>query len=597
MKPIRLCLLLLLSAALITSCKKSVPKQTKYIPKNAVFVATINTKSLQTKLMKNQATIENIIRSISGSDTAINKGKQEWEDIKNSGVDLDENFYVAVVNKGGGMGSSPGTIVTSVVGGLKDAGKLEAYIKKKDPTSEVRKEKEYSYATIHGDNMVAWGTDVVVMMSYQKSFSPGNMQYDSATGSYNLGSSPNATNDMKLELASAFNLKEDQSVASIPEFRDLMQEKSDASMWVNSSSSVENFPIPLPKVRELFSSSFTAAKVNFEDGKITMTSRSYYSSALKDILKKYSGPTADLTLVENYPSDNVNAFALFSFNPDFINELVKYLEVGGMVDSYLTKMMGSNYTLKEALRAIKGDFAVVVSDLAAKPASDRNAGMRGGQMPNLKMIVNIPVGDKVQMNRLMDKLVEMQMLVKTNNQYRLTPNMQQTGFQLIVDDKNLFIASDENVLNQYKAKSKKANINANVMGDFKSKSGVAYINIESILNGINTSPNAPGNNVLPKARETFKDLEMYTDNFNGKYIEGYGELRFKNEKENSLTSLLSFFETASKYVKTTPGMVDNDDVQIDTVAPGTGREINGADVRIDTATELAPSDARAPKRK
>jgi hypothetical protein len=91
---------------------------------------------------------------------------------------------------------------------------------------------------------------------------------------------------------------------------------------------------------------------------------------------------------------------------------------------------------------------------------------------------------------------------------------------------------------------------------------------------------------------------MYTDNFNGKFIEGYGELRFKNEKENSLTSLLSFFETASKYVKTTPGMVDNGDVQIDTVfAPGTGRQSNGADVHKDTATELAPSDARAPKRK
>jgi hypothetical protein len=564
MKSIRLYLLLLLSVALITSCKKSVPNQTKYIPKNAVFVATINMKSMQTKLMKNQATIENIIRSLSGSDTTINKGKQEREDIKGAGVDLEENLYVAIVSKGGGMATGPGTMVTYVVGRLKDAGKLEAYIKKKDPASEVRKEKDYSYATMHGDNIVAWGKDAVMMMSYQKPNPAANMQYDSATGSYNLGASPNAAGDMKLELASAFNLKEDQSVASIPEFRDLMQEKSDASMWVNSSASVADLPLPLPKVKELFSNSFTAAKVNFEDGKITMTSKSYYSSAFKDILKKYSGPNADLTLVENYPSDNVNGFGIFSFNPDFINELVNYLEVGGMVDSYLSKMMGSNYTLKEALRAIKGDFAVVVSDLSTKSASDSVAGIKGGSFPNLKMIVNIPVGDKVQMNRLMDKLVEMQMLVKSNNRYTLTPEMQQTGYQLVVDDKNVFIASDENILNQYKARSKKATLNKHVMDDFKSKSGVAYVNIESILNGIHTSLNVQGNNVLPKARETFKDLELYTDNFNGKFIEGYGELRFKNEKENSLTSLLSFFETVSKFVKTTPGMVKSDDVQIDT---------------------------------
>ncbi|MCW3115422.1 MAG: hypothetical protein JWR18_3818 [Segetibacter sp.] len=565
MKSIRLCLLLLLSVAFITSCKKAVPKQTKYIPKNAIFVATINTKSLQSKLAKNQATIENIVKSMSGSDTTISKGKQEWEDIKNSGVDLDENIYVAVVNKGGGMSTGGGTVVTSVIGGLKDAGKLEAYIKKKDPTSEVRKEKDYSYATVKGDNMVAWGKDVIIMMSYQKSFSPNDMQYDSATGSFNMGTPPNATNNMKSEMETNFNLKEDQSVASIPEFRDLMQEKSDASMWVNSSASMGDLPLPLPRLKELFSNSFTAAKINFEDGKITMNSKSYYSKELRDIIKKYSGPTADLALVENYPSDNINGFGVFSFNPAMINELVKYLEVGGMIDGYLTKMMGSNYTLQDALKAIKGDFAVVVSDLKTQPLADSLRGMPMNSMPSFKMIVNIPVGDKVQMSRLMDKLVEMQMLVKNNNQYVLSPNMQRMGYQAVVDDKNLFIASDQAVLDQYKSKSKKANLNNDVMNDFKNKSGVGYVNIESILNGMSPTGNTPGNDVLRKAKETFKDIKVYTDNFNGKFVEGYGELRFKNEKENSLTSLLGFIETASKNVKTNSRIMPgaSDDLQID----------------------------------
>jgi hypothetical protein len=238
-------------------------------------------------------------------------------------------------------------------------------------------------------------------------------------------------------------------------------------------------------------------------------------------------------------------------------------------------MMGSNYTLQDALKAIKGDFAVIVSDFATKPGSDTAMGMRPGSMPDLKMIVNIPVGDKIQMNRLMDKLVEMQMLVKSNNQYSLAPNMQRIGYQLTVDDKNLFIASDENLLNQYKSKSKKANLNKDVVSDFKGKSGVAYVNIESILNGIATQNNAQVNNVLPKAKETFKEMEGYMENFNGKYVEGHGELRFKNEKENSLTSLLSFIETVSKNVKKGPAMAgDANDMQADTSAiaePGKGK--------------------------
>jgi hypothetical protein len=72
--------------------------------------------------------------------------------------------------------------------------------------------------------------------------------------------------------------------------------------------------------------------------------------------------------------------------------------------------------------------------------------------------------------------------------------------------------------------------------------------------------------VLPKAKETFRDMKMYTENFNGKFVEGHGELRFKNEKDNSLTSLLSFIETVSKYVKSQPKHVENDDVQVDSTA-------------------------------
>jgi len=280
------------------------------------------------------------------------------------------------------------------------------------------------------------------------------------------------------------------------------------------------------------------------------------------LLKKYPGSTADLSLVENYPSDNINGFGVFSFNPDIIDGVVKYLEVGGVVDGYLTQMMGSNYTLQEALKAIKGDFAITVSDFATRP--EANAGT--ALIPNLKMIVNIPVGDKVQMNRLMNKLVEMQMLTKNNGQYSLNPSLQKLGYQLVVDDKNIFIASDENLLNQYKAKSKKANVDKDVMSDFKGKSGVFYVNIESILNGINIQNNTQVNNVLPKAKETFKNVEGYTENFNGKYVEGHGELRFKNEKENSLTSLLSFMETVSKNVKKGPDVAgDINGVQLDTI--------------------------------
>lgn len=604
MKSLRLLIMLLVAAVFITSCKKAVPAQTKFIPKNALFVAVVNSKMMQSKLAKNQSTIENIIRSVSGSDTTVSKGQQELEDLKSSGIDFDENLYVAIVQKGGGVATGKGSIVTSAVASLKDAKKLEAYIKKKDPASEVRKEKDYSYTTIQGDKIVAWGKDVIVMMSYQRAMSPADMEYDSTTGSFNLKNPAAAATDLKRDVEADFNLKEDQSVASVPEFRDLMQEKADVGMWINSSSSVEDLPLSLPKLKELLSNSFTAATVNFENGKITVNSKSYYSKDFRDLLKNYTGPTADLGLIENYPSDDINGFGVFSFNPQLIDGIVKYLEVGALVDSYLSKFMGANYTLQDALKAIKGDFAITISDFKTegKNASPQpkvalpsdTSGEVTERKANLKMLMNIPVGDKVQMNRIMDKLVEMQMLVKANNEYKLNTALQNIGYQLKVDDKNIIVASDQNLLDQYLAKTKRANINKDVISDFKGKSGVAYINIESILNGINPV-NAQGDSVLPKAKETFKDIEAYTNNFNGKFVEGHAQLRFKNEKESSLTSLLSFIETVSKNVKTSrPMVIYKDDVQGEN---GSAMRDDEKSIKVDTAYERGSAKVRTKKNK
>ncbi|MDB5248968.1 MAG: hypothetical protein JWQ40_3362 [Segetibacter sp.] len=558
MKLLRLTSLLIFAFALITSCKKPFPNQTRYIPKSAAFVATINTKALQGKLQKNQAAIENILKSVNGSDTSVTKGKQEWEDLKASGIDLNENVYLAVVQKGGGMSMGEGAMISSGIGTLKDEGKLEAYIQKKQPGSEVKKEKDYSYSTMQGNKMIAWGKDVVIMMFYQKSFA-NQMELDTTTGAYNFKAPVNAAADMKVEMDSYFNLKEEQSVASIPEFRDLMQDKSDMSMWVNSASSIDNLPLPLPKLKDLLANSFTAATLNFEDGQITVNSKSYYSKELRDLLNNYTAPDANLALIENYPSSNINGFSVFSFNPDFFNGLVNYLEVGAMVDGTLTKMMGSNYTLQEALKALKGDIAVVVSDFA----SDSTRGTRNNIIPKMKMVVNITIGDKVQMNRLLDKVVEMRLLVKDNTGYHLNPSMQQTGLRLSVDDKNLLFSTDESTMDQYRAKSGKAVFKNDVMDEFKGKSLVAYVDLEGILNGVVAENGGDLSKVLPKAKETFKDVIAYTEKFTGKSVEGHYELRFKNEKENSLTSLLGFIEVASKNVHWGNMRINGQDVMAD----------------------------------
>jgi hypothetical protein len=545
---IRMALLLVVATAIFTSCKKPVPKTTTHIPKNASVVIGINTKNLHSKLEKNQDLLASIFRNHASSDT-INNAKQELEDLKNSGLDLQENFYVSMIRKVGGMGADAGNII-AVVGAVKDASKLGSYISKKHPTSEVKKEKDYSYASVDGDNMIAWNDELAVFIRNQQTYS-GGMEYDSTTHTFNLKRPGNNSSDLKSEIETYFTLKEDNSVASIPEFRDLMQEQVDATLWANSGTSLESFPVTLPNVRELLANSYTAGTLNFEDGKIEIKSKSYYSQQLKDILKKYTGPIADLNLIENYPSNNINGFLVFAFNPEVISAVVRYLQVGGVVDNFLTKTMGTNYTLQEALKAIKGDFAVMFSDFQIGSPKAINQTIEAQQIQTVtynsgNLLINVPIGDKVEMRKLMDNLAKNGLVTKVNNEYRLTQQVRGLGIKLSVDDKNLLIATDSSLITKYKSKGGKLKIGNDVMNDFKGKSAIFYLDIENILNGVAGNPADTSNQkILTKAKGTFKDVKAYAKNFNGKYVEGHCEIRFKNTNENGLTSLLQFMNTAS----------------------------------------------------
>jgi hypothetical protein len=415
---VRFTLVTLLTVSLF-SCKKKIAMQTRFIPKNAVFVASINTGSMAEKLMKDQATLDNMFRYMN-KDTVFENGKKEWEDFKNSGVAMDEQIFLWATQKGGGNLSTmnTGNAVVSFVAKLNDAGKLEAYLKKKDAGLTVTKDANYSYATKDGDKMIAWNKDVVIIMSYQNSYN-GEMVYDSLSNTYNMQApaEANRIDELKQEMATTFKRQDNESIADIAEFRELSQDKADLGFWVNSASSLNDMPLPLPKLKTLLENNFTTATVNFEAGKIVMNSKSYSSDALEDIFKKYAGPEVKLDLVERYPSNNINGFMVFAFDPQLFYGIVQYLEVGGMVDGFLTRFMGSEYKLQDALKALKGDIAVVVSDITAPTAAQAQPGLPVNTRPAARLIINIPVGDKTQMNRMMDKLVEMNMLTKANNEY------------------------------------------------------------------------------------------------------------------------------------------------------------------------------------
>ena len=528
----RFTLLLLAFIVTVSACKKSVPKQTKYIPKDALMVFSASPANFRDKLVNSNIKWDSIFQSITSemSESSNLDTKQKWEDFKNAGIDFSADFYVFLATKGSIVNGRNNAL--GIVALLKDANAFETFIKKEKPDVTIKKGSNYSYAALGDDYVAGWSNDVLIISRV----SNGN----TAEGTYNTGE---GTSSQK-QLTALFNQSESESVASISEFRDLSLQKADVLFWSNSSSTINSMPyIGLTKAADLLKDLYSASTLNFVDGKIVANSVSYVGKDLRGIMKKYAGPSVDLELVEKYPS-SINGFAAFSFDPKLINEVVKFIGFEATINQFLTQM---GFSLEDIIKAFKGDFAVVFSDFGIVAKANPYLPGQNIKSPVAKIIIDAKIGDKEAYKKLTSKLAEKNILIENKNGYTIS-HQNNIGYSFSLDDKNLLVSNDSILAEQYKVGNKgKAAIPADIKDFCKGKSVAFYFDLNAILKVI---PNdSASQHSLDAAKASFKDLVFTSDNFDGKSIKGQFELRTIHAKENSLVTLLKFLTTISKDVK------------------------------------------------
>jgi hypothetical protein len=152
---------------------------------------------------------------------------------------------------------------------MKDAAVFESYLKKQPGAGEIKKESNYSYVSLDNNLFVGWNKDVAIL-------SGSEMNY-SAQGASNI--------EPKNALTGLFNLKAEETVASIPEFADLMKEKGDLLFFSNSSGALSSVPLlGMTKFADLLKDSYGAGVINFEDGKVNASFKSYSGKDLAENL-------------------------------------------------------------------------------------------------------------------------------------------------------------------------------------------------------------------------------------------------------------------------------------------------------------------------
>lgn len=546
MKNIYSHLLMLLAITFIlglNACKKPVSKQAQYLPKDASYVLGINGGTIKEKLKDEAFSLGNLMSTITGSDSVINSIKEKLNAVKNSGIDLEAPIYMAFQMKSDNKNDF-NVILTAA---MKNATDFEEFLKKQIKNVSIQKAEDISYIdpsnglkTNGDDGILGWNKDAVIFTIASKNHS--SYDYD-MPDTANVSRPPSkdnpntATNNTLDRLKKIFNQKEDESLLSISEFKSLQQEKSDATLWLNTTSAIAKMPMKLPKMKSLLENSYMAATINFNDGEVVLDGKSYLSKELGEIYKKYAGPTIDLNLLEKYPSNNLNGFVMVSFKPAIISEIMKTLGIDGLINIGLIE---AGLTLDDVIKLFKGDVMAAFSDFGMKQIQSPYDPSYTYTRPDAKWLVSIPFGDKTAVDKIMNALIQKQKIRKEGNKYIPVEMPTNNRIAMNIDDKGIIIASDSILMQQYIAGASKATIPSDVQSTVKGKALALYVDIDKMLTAVPASTNDMQKMILDKSKALFKDVIITGDNYDDTCIKHRWALRLKDQKENSLKQLYKY---------------------------------------------------------
>jgi hypothetical protein len=522
---------------LLSSCSSKAPKEARLIPKNAVAVASVNIFALKEKLEKNGITIDTLLDKIFEKDSSGKVDRKAIEELRTeAGINWQKDCHFFAVNKNEGINNTVN--IVAGIAGLSNNAKFEAYIKKySKPETTILKEKNFDAIIVEGDKIIAWDKEYLMLMYYQQVTKP---TWDSTNMRFTI---PNKTDLTAKTIATAnsfFTQKEGESIIGVKGFAEMFKTKADGYLFTSTSSylnALSGAPLQIPKLEELAKDNYSASTLSFDAGKINIISTTYTNPALTGLLKKYAGPTVNLSLVEKYPSQNIQGIFLASFNPEIFGGVLQQLEVEGLVNSFLER---SGISSKDLYGSLKGDIAVVFSDLAIQtndPMQRSTEKTLLAKKPVANMLMNMPVGNK----KLMLKATELGYVKNTGKFFVSGELLQAIGLYVMGTEEGLIIASDSLLYNAYTKGVTKAQIPNDVKAYLGGKAVSFYVNMESILKSFPVGNDGNYDKSLSTAKAIFKDIRGYTNNIKDNAIESSIEWRLHNEKQNSLVTLVSLF--------------------------------------------------------
>lgn len=537
-------LLVALSAILVLSSCSKAPEQSKYIPKEASFVASINTKQLEQKLLESGLSNEKILETISktasgadGSEDTSNPVTKGVKDFQNSGVDLKGTLYFF------SSATPDGKMYYATIGKLTDASKFEAYVTKNIPNVTVTTADKVKIGIVkieEGTNAtLAWDDKTVMAL-----ISPDFEKYSSFMDT----DAPAVDNSAVLttEVKRLFNLKDDEKASSMTSFKEFSKENADIAYWANIDATVENSLKNMPGqagmavamfgngLKKLIEGSFYISSLNFEKGKVVAKSTGYYGKELKELLDKHDSKTVDIKQLEKYPSDNVFGYAIMAFDTHLIGDLIKALGYDSMIDMQLTKM---GITMNDIMNAFNAEIAVIGSDFTVKETPSMWDSTYTNKEPSAKWLFTFKIGDEKAFDKLISLPDMKDVIVKEGDKYILKEVPPTMGAK--IEGKDIIIGSSQELVDNYATGKSGGKISGDMISNAKGNVSSMYIDFQKLSKNVPASVfSEVPDSLVTDVKGLLKELKTQSGTVSGGKQVSTAELTFVNQDENSLAQII-----------------------------------------------------------
>ena len=518
--------LFFVAAVLLASCSKS-PDHRKYIPKDAAVVAGVDIKSLGKTIAWNMITGSKLFQEMQKKAPQKNTADM-MSGIDKAGIDALNTFYVYLKTDNR---FSSGIRVTAIVP-LSSSSDWESFVKKNFPNAAVKSNKGIKSAALENNMYVGWNDKLLMVISAEKS--------------------GGSTVDMGLEMETAFNISNDNSITSDKNFTKLESSGHDITLWINYEQIMNQYMSDNMASRmggislstDMWKGTAFACGFDFEKGKITGDMSYYTSGEMTAVYKELGSANADKDLVDRLPKKDMDMMVALHLSMKGIKSLLDKTNMLGWANEGLSQM--PDMTIDKLLDAFTGDMGFTVNELSL----ERNTGdFMERSEPEIKSKTRFCYVMKINKKENFQTLIDMASKTEMMLQDRrgagsyVVPMSANDSFFISTQYPYLVVSNSyEMTKNAADGPDKNATLPPAVASQLTGHPFAMYFDVQQAMSRLSPGPlgNPSDSMLFAESRKLLTDITMTGGEFKNDAMATHLEVNFTNKEESSLMSLLNF---------------------------------------------------------